>query len=270
MPQSDYILRSRDESERKRLAEQHEVWRGETDAILRAAAFAKGDRLLDLGCGPGYLTADLAEIVGTKGWVVGVDTSERFVQAARDLHQERGLQQTRFEIGEAGSFTLEPNSFDGAVCRWVLMFISDTRSVIRNVRRALKPGGRFAVMEYFCFQSISLWPEGHSFRTVFDAVYRLIGSGGGDADIGARLPALLSDEGFEIESLMPFLRVGQPGSPLWQWLGEVGQNHPNLVDAALLGEDELADYYREWDNHSAITGAFFAAPPVLGIVARRL
>ena len=73
-----YILGT-DEEEWKRLKTQHNVWRSETIKGWNLAEFKLGDVILDLGSGPGYCTKELAEIVGPRGKVLGVDRSQSFI-----------------------------------------------------------------------------------------------------------------------------------------------------------------------------------------------
>lgn len=269
MTDNDYVLRPRDDEELDRLDLQHRVWREQTAAVVELAGFGRGDQVLDIGCGPGFLSLDLAELVGPPGSVIAVDSSEHFIDHLNRERENRGLSWIQPELADIRVLELEPESLDGAICRWVLMFVDEPERVVAGVARALRPGGVFAVMEYVQFRSISLWPEGESFGRLYDAVHRLIASRGGDPDIGGRVPALLAQAGFEIVELLPVLRIGRPGSPLWEWLEATNANHPDLVEAGLLDRAELDDYYREWAASSTVPGAFFAAPPVLATVARK-
>jgi hypothetical protein len=149
------------------------------------------------------------------------------------------------------------------------MFIAQPERLVARVAEALRPGGVFAVMEYTQFRATSLWPEGRYFRRVYDAVHQLIANNGGDADIGGRIPSLLSSSGFEIVELIPLWRVGRPGSELWRWLEGTHENHPNLVEAGLISSAELEAYHREWQERAGDPAAVFAAPPVLATVARK-
>ena len=91
-----------------------------------------GERILDLGCGDGVLTAELA----AKGAsVVGVDSSENFVAAARG----HGLD-ARLMDGEKLTFDSE---FDAVFSNAALHWMTDAEAVVQGVKRALKPGGRF-------------------------------------------------------------------------------------------------------------------------------
>lgn len=270
MAKDEYVLRSFDRSEISRLGHQHEAWRDDTNMVCEAAGFATGDRLLDLGCGPGFLTFDLAERVGSAGSVLGVDSSEGFIAYLSEEIRERGLNQVRAELADARELELAAGSLDGAICRWVLMFVSEPERVINTISRALRPGGVFAVMEYAQFRSTSLWPDGRCFGQLYEKVHELIATSGGDADIGARVPSLALDAGFEIEQLIPIWRVGGPGSSEWSWIEGTHPNHPNLVEAGLVTSAELDDYYKEWEAASQNQAAVFTAPPVLATIARKL
>jgi len=269
MAKYEYVLRPRDADEISRLRHQHEVWRDETDGVVEAAGFAAGDRLLDLGCGPGFLTQDLAERVGNRGSVLAVDSSKRFIIHLREEVGERGLEQVRAEVADARTLELPAASLDGAICRWLLMFVSEPEKVIDNVSRALRPGGVLAVMEYTQFRSTSLWPDGRCFADLYEKVHQLIAASGGNADIGALVPSLLVAAGFEIQKLMPIWRAGGPGSPEWAWLEATHANHSNLVEAGLVTAAELDDYYHEWEAGSRNPAAVFTAPPLLATIARK-
>src|SRR5439155_25174453 len=75
----DYVLGTHDD-EVARLGLQHRVWRPRSLDAWRRAGFTVGQTLLDIGCGPGWASADMAEIVGESGRVVAVDRSRRFLE----------------------------------------------------------------------------------------------------------------------------------------------------------------------------------------------
>lgn len=269
MSRDEYLLRPLDLSEIARLEHQHEVWREQTAGVLDAAGFGAGDRLLDLGSGPGFLSYELAQRVGPGGSVLAVDNSEHFVAYVKAQARQRGLEQIHAAVADARELDLPAASLDGAVCRWVLMFVPEPERVVARISRALRPGGAFAVMEYVQFRSTSLWPEGECFRSLYGKVHAMIAGAGGDADVGGRVPAMLVEAGFEVEDLIPIWRAGGPRSPEWAWLEGTHPNHPNLIQAGLVTEDELEDYYREWEAAAMNPAAVFTAPPVLATIARK-
>jgi trans-aconitate methyltransferase len=101
-------------------------------SLVEALQPKAGERILDLGCGDGFLTQRIAESGAT---MVGVDSSPQMIAAA----QERGVD-ARYAGGEALAFKGE---FDAVFSNAALHWMSDHDAVLRGVYRALKPGGRF-------------------------------------------------------------------------------------------------------------------------------
>ena len=108
-------------------------------------AAAPGERILDVGCGPGFLTAELQREVGPAGSVVGVDSSPAMLALA--ARRCGGLENVTLHPGEATSLPVADASFDGAVCVQVLEYVADTPAVLRELHRALRPGSRVVVWD---------------------------------------------------------------------------------------------------------------------------
>jgi SAM-dependent methyltransferase len=98
--------------------------------------------VLEIGCGTGALTLPLAEAVGEHGRVVAVDISEPMLGAARQKVGDRGLGNVTLLSGDAQVFAFEPAAFDLATSRMGVMFFADPAAAFRNIKGALKPGGR--------------------------------------------------------------------------------------------------------------------------------
>lgn len=268
----DYILKDKEDEELFRLGFQHQVWKTETDEIIQKAGFKKDQTILDLGCGPGYLSFELSEIVGSKGQVIALDNSEKFINHLNSKVLSKNfsiITAKLIDINEIQKLILKPESIDGAIARWVFMFINDPASIIKQVRRLLKPNGVFAIMDYFQFRTMSLYPQSTAFTKIYRAVFELIKIHGGNADRGCEIPELLARHGFKLKKVYPILRFGTHDSPLWKWLEITGRNHDNLIDAGLITEEELAEYYRDWSERSKNEHAFFTAPPILVTIAMK-
>ena len=111
------------------------------DAALGDHHPEPGDRVLDIGCGLGDSTVQLAGLVGPDGHAHGVDVAERMVAGAREGASGAGVQNVSFEVVDvqATSFT---DSYEYAFARFGTMFFANPVVALRNVRQALRPGGR--------------------------------------------------------------------------------------------------------------------------------
>ncbi|HEX2085684.1 MAG TPA: class I SAM-dependent methyltransferase [Solirubrobacteraceae bacterium] len=109
------------------------------DEAMRLHPPPRGGRVLDIGCGFGDTTQQLAELVGPEGFAVGVDAAPRFVEAARAEASEAGVTNVRFDVMdvEQASFS---DRFDYAFSRMGTMFFANPVAALRNVRGALAPG----------------------------------------------------------------------------------------------------------------------------------
>jgi SAM-dependent methyltransferase len=109
---------------------------------------ARGERALDIGCGAGQSTVELAELVGETGNVVGVDISEPLLLAAKRRVAAAGLRNVELVLANAASASFaEP--FDLAFSRFGVMFFEDSVAAFANVARALRSGGRLG---FVCWQ----------------------------------------------------------------------------------------------------------------------
>jgi len=101
-----------------------------------------GQRVLDVGCGFGDTTQRIAELVGPSGEVVGVDVAERFIEVSREEAAQAGLRNVRFDVRDVELTDFDGEQFDYAYSRFGTMFFANPVAALRNVRRALRPGGR--------------------------------------------------------------------------------------------------------------------------------
>jgi len=106
---------------------------------------APGARVLDIGCGFGDTTRQLAELVGPQGSVLGFDISERFVELARAEAEEDGLANVEYLAGDVQATEFD-RRFDYAFSRMGTMFFANPVGALRNVRAALEPGGRLCMV----------------------------------------------------------------------------------------------------------------------------
>ena len=114
--------------------------------LVRAALGARaGDRVLDVGCGPGFYVTELLETVGREGSVVGVDASADMLAVAAQRAEGRG--NVTFHQAEATSLPVPDAGFERAVCVQVLEYVRDVPAALSQMHRALRPGGRVLVWD---------------------------------------------------------------------------------------------------------------------------
>ncbi len=112
-----------------------------SEAVFPELPVKAGDRVLDVGCGWGDTAMKLARIVGPEGEVVGIDCCDAFLaEAAADLEQA-GLTNVGFMRGDA-EMALPEGAFDFVFSRFGTMFFANPVAGLRNMRKALRPGGR--------------------------------------------------------------------------------------------------------------------------------
>jgi SAM-dependent methyltransferase len=118
--------------------------------LLDAARPAAGERVLDIGCGFGTTTLEMASAVGPSGEVTGVDLSDAMVERLRERAGEAGASNVRGLVADVQTAELQGGAFDLAVSRMGVMFFDNPVAAFANVRRALAPSGRLV---FVCWRS---------------------------------------------------------------------------------------------------------------------
>jgi SAM-dependent methyltransferase len=137
--------------------------------LLAHLGLSGGESVLEIGPGTGALTVPLAEAVGEHGRITAVDISEPMLGAARQKIAEHGLRNVTLLSGDAQVFAFEPAAFDLATSRMGVMFFADPAAAFRNIKSALKPGGRLA---FACWAPIA---ENRHWLISYDIAKRHLG-----------------------------------------------------------------------------------------------
>ncbi|MGQ0553491.1 MAG: class I SAM-dependent methyltransferase [Planctomycetota bacterium] len=281
---SEYVLGT-DDVELRRLHEQHEVWVAALRALLGEVRLAPGAAVLDLGCGPGYTSFELARAVGPRGHVLARDVSARFIAWLTAERDRRELPQVEPSLGPVEALSLTPASLDAVYARWVLCWLADPGAVLQRVAAALKPGGLVLLQEYLDWGTFRLIPRGPATDAAVQACLTSWADGPGKIDIAEELPTLAARCGLRVESLRPIARLGAVGSGEWRWLGGFLESYlPRLVERGLLTAAALQAWELEWQEREAtaeVAGqcsdpgrvatpqTFIACPTMADIVLRR-
>ncbi len=127
--------------------------------MVAAAEVGPGQRVLDVGCGMGDPTLQVAVLVGPHGRVLGIDVAEGMIVTARERAAALGLGHVEFRTADVMTVDLPAETFDAVLGRWSVIYVADVPGALARLRRALVPGGRIA---------LSAWapPEANPWITV--------------------------------------------------------------------------------------------------------
>jgi ubiquinone/menaquinone biosynthesis C-methylase UbiE len=112
--------------------------------LLELAEVRPGHTILDIATGYGEPAVSAAQCVGSKGYVLAIDSSPHMLEIAKERSTDLGFQNITFKEIDIEKFVLPNSFFDTAVSRWGLMFLSNLNTVLKKIHDALFPGGRFA------------------------------------------------------------------------------------------------------------------------------
>lgn len=267
---TEYVLGT-DDTELARLGLQHQLWSAAAHEGWERAGVRPGSRVLDVGCGPAYAAADLAHLAGPTGSVHGVDESQPFIDAARKRAEVLGLTNATFEQLDVQDLSsLEPARYDVAYARWVLCFVDDPEAVVRGIQRALAPGGRLLVQDYFNWQAMRIAPESEAYMTAVRASGRAWIDTGGDPDLVAHLIPIARRLGLEELDLRVHQRLARPGTPMWAWPDSYWRSFvPRLVTSGHMTQPEADAFFAAWEELSANPDTLLQVPPVYEILLRK-
>lgn len=265
----DYLLGTRDE-ELERLGFQHRVWAEEAFASWRRAGFGYGATVLDVGCGPGFASIDLAHLVGPQGHVIAVDSSEKFLAHLDATARAQALTNVKTLCMDVQALSLPAASIDGAYARWILCFLSDPEALVASVTKALKPGGSFVAMDYFNYGAFTLAPRSAAMDRVIAAVQESWRRSGGNLDIQGRLPGIMDACGLEVTDIRCIAKIARPGTPEWLWPESFFASFlPTLQEMGLVSEAEAQAFRDDWEARAADPNSYMALPLQYEIVGRK-
>jgi SAM-dependent methyltransferase len=171
------------------------TWRtAENSASYLVPHLRSGQSVLDVGCGPGTITADLALLVAP-GEVVGLDAAADVVAQADEHARGLGLANLRFEVGDLFALGYPDASFDVVHLHQVLQHVADPVAALVELRRVLRPGGLLAARDSD-YGAFTWAPRDRMLDRWLELYLAVTERNGHDARIGPRLPGLAHEAGF--------------------------------------------------------------------------
>jgi SAM-dependent methyltransferase len=249
MSREGYLLAGQP-SELERLQLQSLVWEPTGRQLLSKFGDGSGGRALDVGCGAlGWLRI-LGEWVGPSGRVVGTDTDQGLLDAARSFLDAEGISNVEVVVDDLFESKLEPRSFDLVHARYQIAPLGRGPDQVASHRRLVKPGGWLALEEW----DLGSWhfnPPAPAADRLIRLIAGIFAALGGEA--GRGLPELLRDIGIEEPELDAHVIALQPGHPYLR----LPLQFSVALESPLLekvSEEELATLRRDAESELAEPG----------------
>jgi ubiquinone/menaquinone biosynthesis C-methylase UbiE len=240
------------------------TWRtAENSAGYLLPALRPGLDLLDVGCGPGTITADLARRVGP-GRVIGIDRAPEVLERARAYVAAQNLQ-VELRMGDVYRLDYADASFDVVHAHQVLQHLSDPVRALREMRRVLRPGGVVAARDgdYSCFSWAPLDPK----LTRWLELYRAVAQRNlGEPDAGRFLKGWALSAGFtDVRATSSTWTYAEPDACAWWgnlWADrcELSALGEQAVAYGLATREELQSIAQAWRAWVRQPDAFFIVP----------
>ncbi|HEX5198304.1 MAG TPA: class I SAM-dependent methyltransferase [Actinoplanes sp.] len=225
-------------------------WRtAENSAAYLLPRLTSGVSVLDVGCGPGTITADLAMLV-TPARVTALEVTEEALDLARAEIARRGLANIDFRVGDVHALDFPDDTFDVVHAHQVLQHVTDPVAALREMRRVTKPGGVVAVRDSD-YAAFTWFPEVPELTEWLDLYERVARGNGGEPDAGRRLLAWGREAGFtELTATSSTWCFATPADRAW-WGGmwaERGLKSDFAATAVRTGAATEADLRRISDG----------------------
>lgn len=269
MKESNAYILGTDQEELYRLGLQHQVWASEAQHAWNLAKFNAGQTILDLGCGPGFCTKELAFIAGKTGKVIGVDKSQVYINYVQELAKLHGLQIEGI-CADFDSMQLENNSLDGMYCRWALAWLPNPKAILQKVKKAMKSGGKMVIHEYYHWANHQIEPNKPYLTKAINTALRSFKESEGEIDIGRELPRILEELDMEILSIRPMQKLTTPKELTWQWPVSFYEVYfPKLVEMGFLSQAEVDLAFEDLKILENTKGATLCCPMMIEVVAQK-
>ena len=265
----DYVLGTHD-AEIARLQLQHGIWRNLVHDCWQRAGIAKGQHVIDIGCGPGFASRDLAALVGQNGKVTGIERSERFIAYADALCRQAGHDNAAFVKADVMLDNPDLRDADAIWCRWLAIFVSDPALLVNKMAAMLKPGGKLIFHEYVNYETYQSIPPSRRLEEFVQHVMISWRDFGGEPNVAKLLPGILAEAGCRILDTRPYSFSAQPHQPVWQWPASfIDINLQRLLELGLVDAGWVTEVKQDVQALEANPNALLITPMVLEIIAEK-
>jgi len=238
-----------------------------TEALFARAGLAAGMRCIDLGCGGGAVTLEMASLVAPGGSAVGVDMDGIKLDLAREAAGARGLGNVEFRQLNLNDWH-EPAGYDAVYCRFVLQHLSQPGGLLRRMWAGVRPGG-VLIVEDADFDGWCCHPANEGFDFFLRSYREVIRRSGGDHAAGRKLYGYLLAAGVpgpQVAVVQPVCVSGEEKTLAWSTLEATAGA---ILSEGLATRDEVTAQLASLAEFTADERTLISGPRVFQLWSRR-
>ncbi|HKX29103.1 MAG TPA: methyltransferase domain-containing protein [Blastocatellia bacterium] len=261
-----YIIRGGIEG-RERLKIVSRILRASTARLFDRVRIAERMCCLDIGCGSGDVTFELARRVGPSGKVLGADLDQAKVELAAEEARRLGIDNVEFRVLDIRERAPELK-FDAVYARFLLTHLREPAGIVEALYQCLRPGG-LLIIEDVDFSGHFAFPESRAFDRYLELYCAVSRKRGGDPNIGRRLPLLLKEQrllDLEMEVVQPIAMEGDVKLILPVTMENIAEA---VVEEGLATPEELAGLVQELYDFAGDPRTLSSVPRIVQAWGRR-
>ena len=239
----------------------------DTAALLDRAGLSAGMHCLDLGCGGGEVTRQIARLVAPGGSVTGIDMDEVKLDLARRAAAERGPGNVEFRRLDVQDWD-EPGGYDAVYSRFLLQHLSQPAVLLRRMWAAVRPGG-VLIVEDADFDGWCCYPPNEGFDFFLRTYSQVLQRRGGDHAVGRKLHACFLAAGIPGPQISLVQPVRTEGEEKALALSTLETSAEAILSERLASEDEVTAALTTLRHFTADPRALISGPRIFQLWSRR-
>ena len=239
----------------------------DTAALFERAGLSQGMRCIDLGCGGGEVTLEMARLVAPGGLVTGVDMDEVKLDLGRQAAARHGLGNVEFRLLNVWDWD-EPGGYDAVYCRFLLQHLSQPVDLLRSMWAGVRPGG-VLIVEDADFDGWCCHPPNEGFDFFLRTYSLVLQRRGGDHALGRKLYGCFLAAGIphpQVALVQPVRLKGEEKRLAWSTLEASTEA---ILSERLASEDEVTAALTTLQHFTADPRTLICGPRIFQLWSRR-
>ena len=229
-------------------------------AFLKQAGLRPGMSVLDIGCGTGIMSSEMAELVGPKGSVLGIDVSIEQINLAQGLAEKKNQKNVSFQELSVHELSQLKAGFDAIYARYILCHVTAVEQILKHAYSLLKPGGLIVCEDLCGLEALFCYPPNAGYSAFMKVIKAQFDVQNTDPAIGMKLPFMLSQAGFKkniCQLQQPILAQANEKKVFRLGVREVASA---IVSGRLISEQEVdvaEKQLEEFESNDSTFATFF-------------